>query len=337
MGDKPSRWVTYPKTSAGTETDGQREDQAEIFHALIVSVLTPLFTSVLSSQLECPTSKISKRVTRGLGFGNLHCEVWRERCTSVSRMRKKVGELLEDAAEARQRTIGRTVCSEHDEPSYVERSGAGMPWLRLVSHRDASCVRRRPAHRARHVCRRTTRRSGRSSRSAVRRPRRCATGQGTRRSRHSTRRRVCDERRQALQVGAARQAAHSQEAAHVGNQGVPTVARGRDPGHPTGGRGVSRRNSRAVGARRAIQVDAAPRPCAAEHARPSGSLRRFIPRPCCGHPIPKVVALRTTCSSRICASSHKPSPSRSDDGIRRDPATSRSGIPDPRSPISIPV
>jgi hypothetical protein len=50
----------------------------------------------------------------------------------------------------------------------------------------------------------------------------------TRRSRrgHSAPRRLCHQRRQTLQMGTAWQAAHSQEAAHVGNQSVPAMARG---------------------------------------------------------------------------------------------------------------
>jgi len=88
-----------------------------------------------------------------------------------------------------------------------------VPGLRSLQARHPDCVRRRARVRARDGRRRTARRSGGQGGAALRRTVRQATRSRVRRRGDRPRRLVCDERREALQVGARRasQAPDSQD------------------------------------------------------------------------------------------------------------------------------
>src|SRR5262245_52767571 len=113
MGDKPSLWVTYPKTSAVLRLTARVRINARSCTLLIVSVLTPLFTSAIrlptpgpNFQFPTPNSQAVERRLQPARFSAsrgkfLRPRGWRERCTSASHMRKKVGALVQDADEAR--------------------------------------------------------------------------------------------------------------------------------------------------------------------------------------------------------------------------------------------
>ena len=108
--------------------------------------------------------------------------------------------------------------------------------------RDAGGARRRREARAPDVRRRAARRPGRPARPALRRPGRHAARARPRGARRAARQGLHHERGQALQVRAARQAPHPQDAGAAGSRGLPALARERDRARRSVGAGRARRD-----------------------------------------------------------------------------------------------
>ena len=89
---------------------------------------------------------------------------------------------------------------------------------------------------ARHARRRAARQRGGPRRASVRRPRGPAARQGARRGRDRAEPDLRHERREALQVGAARQAAHPRQARRARDHGLPALAGGGARGGEAGDR-----------------------------------------------------------------------------------------------------
>ena len=142
----------------------------------------------------------------------------------------------------------------------------------------------------------------------LRRPGRAAVRARPRRARRGARRRLHHQRRQALQVRAARQAPHPQDAGAAGGGGLPALARERDRAGRARGAGRARRDGGAPadGPRRRRHARARPlararrRPEGADHAAPFGAAAHGSGRQ--GRGLPRLA--RTTCAAR--PASHRP-------------------------------
>src|SRR5438067_1178913 len=118
----------------------------------------------------------------------------------------------EERAGRRRDRDGRVLPSRDADARAAPGGGGELPRLPPLRARDADRVRRGRARRGGHVRRRAARRPGGPRGQAVRRPRGPDPRPGARRGRDRPEADVRDERRQALQVAAARQAPHPPEA-----------------------------------------------------------------------------------------------------------------------------
>ena len=183
-------------------------------------------------------------------------------------------------------------------PSLPRRTSSTLPAMPARRDRDAGRARRRAARVAHDAGRRAARRRGGRQGPPVRRSGGPAVARRARRGGHRRRRRLRHQRRQALQLRAARQAAHPQDAGAARNRGLPrrgsSGARGGAPGGDRRARrdGARRRHGQAHDHRRRSRNAGV-----AQRRRACASWPRIIRPRCCGRPT-RIVGRSSTIPGR---------------------------------------